>query len=317
MTSSNTGSSNPVSVIIPVTERPDRATDIHLDYRRALDRTGIEYELVYVLDGLFPDFRRELEGLKDDGEVFTIVQLGKRFGESTAIEAGLANSAGEWVLLLPAYYQFEPEQVERLFDSSDGHDMLIGRRNPRTDSKINQWLSRVFHSLVNWMTSSDFHDLGSGARLIRRTVLDEIPLYGDQHRFLPVLASRRGYRVAEVDLAQSRRESYRRLPKLGTYPRRLLDLLTVFFIVKFTKKPLRFFGLIGASVASVGGLWMIVLVIQRLFFEQALAQRPALLLASLLVVLGVQVFALGLIGEIVIYTHARDLREYTIDEIVN
>lgn len=313
----NSNSSKLVAVIIPVTERPDNATDIHHDYRAALDRLDITYEMIYVLDGPFHDFRSELDRLKDKGEVLTIIQLGKHFGESAAIEAGLENSRGDWVLTLPAYYQFEPEHLQRLFEDINDWDMLVGRRHPRTDSKINQWLSKVFHMLVNWMTASNFHDLGSGARLIRRDVLADIPLYGDQHRFLPVLASRRGYRVKEIDVAQSPNEKFRRLPQLGVYPRRLLDLLTVFFLVKFTKKPLRFFGLIGAGVASLGGLWTIILVIQRLLFDQALAQRPALLLAALLIVLGVQIFALGLIGEIVIYAHARDIREYTIEEIIN
>ena len=193
----------------------------------------------------------------------------------------------------------------------------MARRYPRIDSKVNQVLSQVFHRLVNWVTASDFHDLGNGVRLIRNDVLDEIPLYGDQHRFLPALASRRGYRIREVNIAQSTKETFRRVPKLGVYPRRLLDLLTVFFLVKFTKKPLRFFGLIGAGFSTLGGIWTLVLVIQRLFFGQALAQRPALLLAALLIVLGVQIFALGLIGEIVIYAHARQIREYTIEEIIN
>lgn len=313
----NRSSPQSVSVIIPVTERPAHAPDIHRDYSTALERLDLSYELIYVLDGSFPEFRHDLERLRDDGESLTIIQLGKHFGESAALEAGFANSRNDWILLLPAYYQFEPNDLSRLFEDIDNWDMLIGRRNPRTDSKVNQWLSNIFHQLVNWMTDSNFHDLGSGARLIRRDVINDIPLYGDQHRFLPVLASRKGYRIREIDVAQSTKETYRRLPLLGTYPRRLLDLLTVFFLVKFTKKPLRFFGLIGASIASIGGLWMALIVTQRLMFGAALAERPALLLASLLIVLGVQIFALGLIGEIVIYAHAREMREYTIQEIIN
>lgn len=312
-------SPNLVSVIIPVTEwdRSDSTTDIHREYRTALDRLDITYEMIYVLDGPFQKVKERLDQLRTDGEVLTTIQLGKHFGESTAISAGLANSTGDWVLTLPAYYQFDSEQLAQLFEDTDNWDMLVGRRYPRIDSKINQWLSNVFHALVNWMTSSNFHDLGSGTRLMRRELLEDIPIYGDQHRFLPVLASQKGYRVREVNLAQSSKESYRRLPRLGVYPRRLLDLLTVFFLVKFTKKPLRFFGLIGAGLASLGGLWTAILIVQRLVFDQALTQRPALLLASLLIVLGVQIFALGLIGEIVIYAHAREIQEYTIEEIIN
>lgn len=306
-----------LSVVVPVTERPDNAERLHRNYRASLDRLGRSYELLYVLDGPFPDYRADLERLRASGQELKIIQLGKHFGEAAAIEAGREHSQGEWILTLPAYHQFEPEDLHKIFDDAEDWDMTVGRRFPRTDSIINRGLSAVFHGLVNWMTATDFNDLSSGARLFRRSVADEIPLYGDQHRFLPVLARQRGFRVREVDVQQSSREQFRRVPDLGIYPRRLLDLLSVFFLVKFTKKPLRFFGLIGAGVSAIGGLWMLILIAHRLAFSEPLAQRPALLLAALLIVQGVQIFALGLVGEIVIYAHARQIREYTVEEIVN
>ena len=306
-----------LSVVVPVTEGPGPARELHLDYRAAIDGLGLSYEMIYVLDGTFDDFEKQLLQLRDEGEKLTIARLGKHFGEAAALEAGREISRADWILTLPAYYQFQVDEITKLFENSDEWDMLVGRRYPRVDSRINQFLSRVFHSLVNRMTNCEFHDLSNGAKLVRRKVLDDIPLYGDQHRFAPVLAAQRGYRVREVRLAQSANQNFRRIPRIGAYPRRLLDLLTVFFLMKFAKKPLRFFGLIGASFASLGGIWTLVLISERLFFNQALGQRPALLLASLLVVLGVQVFALGLIGEIIIYAHARRIREYTIEKIIN
>ena len=136
-------------------------------------------------------------------------------------------------------------------------------------------------------------------------------------RLMPILASRWGYQVSEIDLAQSKHDPYRRVYAPGVYMRRLLDLLTIFFLIKFTQKPLRFFGLIGSGTALLGGVIISVLVIQRQFFSMPLGDRPALLLAALLVVLGVQLLALGLIGELMIYIHARELKEYTVKEIVN
>ncbi len=306
-----------LSVIIPFSERWYMLSDLLAEYRDALDKLDLSYEIICVLDGHHERTFNELCELKEQGFGIRIIQLGKKFGEATALEAGFAESGGDWILTLPAYYQFEAADLPSLFDLRDQYDMVIGRRWPRTDSRINRWLSGAFHGIVNWMTNSDFSDLSSGARLMRRRVMEEIPVYGDQHRFLPVLASRRGFRVGEADVRQSSREQFRRVPAIGAYPRRMLDLLTVFFLVKFTKKPLRFFGLIGLGVSSIGGLWTSVLVVQRLAFGDALAQRPALLLATLLIVLGVQIFALGLVGEILIYTHARDIREYTVEKIVN
>ena len=306
-----------LSVIIPISERFDEVTELYHAYRTALDTTGKQYEVIYVLDGEFPDCRAELEALRADGENITIIQLAKSFGEATAITAGFENSSGELILNLPAYHQVEPAEIPKLLAGMDGNDMVIARRWPRVDSGLNQFQTKAFHFFANALTESRFRDLGCGARAFRRQVMVEVPVYGDQHRFLPVLAQRRGFRVAEVDVAQSTRDSFRRIYRPGVYPRRVLDVLTVFFLVKFTKKPLRFFGLIGTGMFVLGGLFLLYLVIQRMFMGMALADRPALLLSALMVVLGAQLFALGLIGELIIFTHARELKEYTIAEIVN
>ena len=125
-----------------------------------------------------------------------------------------------------------------------------------------------------------------------------------------------GFRVAEIPLRQSPRDR-----RQGTYPpreyaRRALDVFTVFFLVRFTKKPLRFFGMVGTTVFAAGALITAWLILDRLFFGSALADRPALLLSSLLVVLGLQLFAIGLLGELIIFTHARELKDYQIDKVV-
>jgi hypothetical protein len=166
------------------------------------------------------------------------------------------------------------------------------------------------------VTGNQFSDLGCGVRAIRRELVEDLPIYGDQHRFLPILAIRLGYQVNEIELAQSEKDPHRRIYTPGVYFRRSLDLLTILFLFKFTQKPLRFFGLIGSGAAAVGGGIISVLVIQRLFFETALGNRPLLFLAALLVILGVQLLALGLIGELLIFIHARDLKEYRVKEVV-
>jgi hypothetical protein len=150
-----------------------------------------------------------------------------------------------------------------------------------------------------------------------RKVTEETPLYGEMHRVFPALASRQGFRVREVELVQAEADRFRGRPSVRQYVHRLLDILTVFFLIRFTKKPLRFFGMIGTLVGAVGALMVAFLVIQRMFFGVALADRPALLLSSLLVVLGVQIFALGLIGELIIFTHAGQLKEYAVRSVIS
>jgi len=130
-------------------------------------------------------------------------------------------------------------------------------------------------------------------------------------------AAQLGFRVVELEVAQDSRDIGRVFFSPGVYVRRILDIATVIFLTKFTKKPLRFFGLVGSTVAAAGGAIVLYLVGQRLLFNVALADRPALILGSLLVVLGVQLFAIGLIGELIIFTHARHIKEYQIEQTVN
>jgi glycosyltransferase involved in cell wall biosynthesis len=306
-----------VAVIVPVSERYDDPDDLYLEYKRAIQSSGYRYEFTYVLDGDFPDVLRDLRRLQEQNEPIQIIKLTRSFGEATALTAGFENSTGDIILTLPAYHQVEPSELPKLLKEIHSSDMVVARRFPRTDSRLNRLQTALFHWVLRFLTGSGLRDLGCSARAFRRQITMEIPVYGDQHRFLPLLAARQGYKIKELDLAQSAKDRRLRIYRLGTYPRRLLDLLTVFFLIKFTKKPLRFFGLIGVGVFLMGVVITIYLVIQRLFFSIALAERPALLLSSLLMVLGAQVFALGLIGELIIFTHAKDIKEYTIEEIVN
>lgn len=306
-----------ITVVIPVTERYDDIHELYAQYKEGLKGTPHTYEFVYVIDGHFPEVVGELKTLRDQGEPIRIIKLAKYFGEATALTAGFESSSGNVILTLPAYYQVEPSEIAKILKELDGNDIVIGRRYPRVDSRFNRFQTRLFHWLLKIITGSSFRDLGCGVRGFKRQVALTVPLYGDQHRFLPLLASRQGFRIKEVDLSQSAKDKHWRIYRPGVYPRRMLDLLTVFFLVKFTKKPLRFFGLIGAATFGAGGLVLLYLIGERLFLGAALANRPALLLSSLLVVLGVQIFALGLIGELIIFTHAKDIKEYSIEEIIN
>ncbi|HMB77933.1 MAG TPA: hypothetical protein VKN76_16170, partial [Kiloniellaceae bacterium] len=190
-------------------------------------------------------------------------------------------------------------------------------RHPRHDPGFNITSARVFNGILRWMLDLSFRDLGCSVRAFRRKILEEVSVYGDQHLFLPVLAHLQGFKVVEVDAPQADDDSQRRVYSLRLYFQRLTDILTIFFLAKFTKKPLRFFGLIGVSIFGLGSLWTLWLTVERIFMGVALADRPALVLASLMIVLGIQMLAVGLIGELIIFTHAREMKEYTVSEIID
>ena len=305
-----------LSVVIPVTERFDPIAELFHEYKSGIEATALDYEFIYVVDGDQPDVLNELNKLQET-EKLTIITLAKTFGESTALSAAFSKLSGNIILTLPAYHQIDPSDIAKLVAAIDDNDMVLARRWPRRDSLINRLQNNLFNSLLRLSTDLKIHDAGCSARVFKKEVIEEIQLYGDLHRFFPVMAHRQGFRVIEMDVTQSKKDTHSRVYSPGIYVRRLLDLLTIFFLVKFTKKPLRFFGLVGTTLFSLGIISSLYLIIEKLFFDVSLADRPALFLSSLLIVLGVQIIAIGLIGEIIIFTHAKDLKEYKIDKIIN
>jgi glycosyltransferase involved in cell wall biosynthesis len=305
-----------VSIIVPVGERQAPMADLYADYKSGLRALGIPYELIFVLDGPQPTAERALLSLVAMGEPITIVSLTRYFGEATALMIGFDHAAGDVILTLPAYLQIEGGEVGKLVAALATADIAVGYREPRASNWFQTLRQRAFHGLLRFVTRLNFHDLGCNARALKRKVLEEVHLYGDQQRFLPLLAERQGFKVSQVAVRQSKDDRRDEMYRPRNYTRGLLDIFNVFFLVRFTKKPLRFFGMIGVATFTVGILELLWLVFDRLYFHHPLADRPALLLASLMIVLGVQMFALGLLGELIIFTHAGGTKDYKVDRVI-
>jgi glycosyltransferase involved in cell wall biosynthesis len=306
-----------ISVLIPVGPRVSDLQSLYDGYRQALEASGCPYEFIFVLDGPMPAVAQTLETLQSQHPgVMKVIRLARSFGESAALMVAFEQSVGATLLTLPAYHQIAPAGIAELLAGLADADMAVARRWPRAGSKAEHIRRSLFHNLLSPVTGSKFRDLGCGARAFRRDVLNEITLYGDQHRFLPVLAVRQGFRVHEVDTPQAPEDINPHGYRMRDYLYRALDIFTVFFLVRFTKKPLRFFGMVGALMFALGVILILYVSFERLFLGVALAERPALLISSLLAVLGLQLLAIGLLGELMIFTHARDIKEYQVAEVV-
>jgi glycosyltransferase involved in cell wall biosynthesis len=305
-----------LSVIVPVGIRHSEISALYSEYLDAVAHTGLRSEFIFVLDGQFPDVEEKLRTFAGGAAGITIVKLTRTFGEATALMAGFEQASGELILTLPAYHQIVGSEIEKLVSALNSTDVAIGVREPREEAWHERVRRRAFHGIVGSVTGMRLRDLGCGARAMRRQVLEELSLYGDQHRFLPVLAYRQGFRVTEIEVAQSKQDRFDGVYQAREYIHRILDIVTVFFLVRFTKKPLRFFGMVGVSIFSIGTLLTLWLVVERLFLGHALSDRPALLLTSLMIVLGLQLFALGLLGELIIFTHARAIKDYQVEKVI-
>jgi glycosyltransferase involved in cell wall biosynthesis len=311
-----------LSVVIPYSSahKYDSPKEIYDAYKEMLDSIGLNYEIIVIIDGEQDGFKSEIKKiyeLKEAGGDIKIIKLARWFGEGTALSIAFDHSCGEKILTLPPYKQVEISEIPGLIDALQHNDMVIGNRWPRLDGLLNRVQSKIFHYLVCFRGDIKFHDMGCNVRCFKRRILEKVHIYGEQHRFFPILVHRYGYKVLEFDITQSKEDVFQKLYPFGTYLRRYMDLVSVFFLVKFTKKPLRFFGISGVFILFLGTLLSIYLFVERIFFHIPLRNRPMLLLDLLFFVIGVQLFAIGLIGEIIIFTHARELKDYTIEKIIN
>jgi glycosyltransferase involved in cell wall biosynthesis len=315
--SPDSGADDPeLTVIIPIKERVDDVPGTLQEYRSALLQAGVSFEMIVVLDGAYPVVLGQVKALSTPDMPLKIIAMPRAFGEATAIAAGFEHSRGRYILLLPAYRQVDARDLPALIAARDSADMLVANRTPRRDGFANRLQTRVFSALASWISGLKLEDAGCNVRLLKREVLEEVQLYGDFHRFIPMLAYRQGFMIKHQVMAQAASDTNSRIYKPGLYVRRLLDLLTMYFLIRFTKKPFRFFGLIGSALLLVGGIVTAWLIYERLFGETALADRPAFVLGTLLMVFGIQLFSVGLIGEIIIFAHARELKEYSVKEII-
>ena len=191
---------SPLSVIMPVGRR--HAADIaalYAEYKAGLDALECPYEFIVVLDGPQPDIAAALQRLLERGENLVVIGLTRRFGEATALMAGFQRASGRIIVTVPAYYQVQGSEIGKLVRALAASDLVIGRRWPRVGSRFEIMRRDLFHRLIATGGGQRFNDLGCGARAMKRRVLEEIALYGDQHRFLPVLAGRQGFRIVEID----------------------------------------------------------------------------------------------------------------------
>jgi glycosyltransferase involved in cell wall biosynthesis len=304
-----------LSVVVPVNrEEPDLAAT-HKAYRAAIESTGDSHEFIYVLDGSYPHTLATLQRLKEDDPLVIVLVLGGETGEAAALASGFRHARGDTVLTLPAHLQVDPGDIPRVIAALDHCQMAIGRRSAINSTLSQRILAGTFHQVLRVLFGHAPRDLVCRVRACRRQVLDEIGIYGFQHHFVPLLAQQQGFTVEEVDVRPGPASvAVRRTPLV--YLGILFDILTLYVLLRFTKKPLRFFGSIGMVVLVPGVLFTVGLAIARLFYAVPLADRPALILGVLMIVLGLQIIALGLIGEIVIFASGRRIKDYTVDKIV-
>lgn len=306
-----------VSVIVPVNNPAIDVRRLVEGYCKAFEDSQHPFELIFVLDGVHGRVLRELEELGRDRPVKVVRLQGAGLGESIALSAGAARAKGAFIVNAPQYLQVEPDDLVKVVQAlENGADLVATWRYPRVDPWLNRLQSRLFNWVLRVAMGIPFHDLNSGVRGMRRQVLDEVNVYGEMFRFLPVLAQRQGFEVVEIKVRH--REEQGTLPfyGFGVYVRRVLDILAISFLTRFTQKPLRFFGILGMIAILLGIALSVEPLWTKIVQNESLANRPIFVLGVILIAFGVQLIGFGLVGEIVIFTQAGQLRDYKVEELV-
>lgn len=306
-----------VTVIVPVLSPNAHVAEVVLALGAELDRLGRRWELILVFDGVRGPAWKTADRLAEarPGQVRSI-GFQQSFGESVCLSAGFEQARGRIVVTSPQYVQVDPHELGTMLAAIDeGADFVTPWRHPRIDPLLNRIQSAAFNWLMRRIIHLKFHDLNCYFRALRREVLEELVLYGDMYRFLPVIAFRQGFRVVEVKVRHLHEWGGAGFFGIGVYVRRLLDILGMVFLAKFTLKPLRFFGVCGGVFALIGAALAGTIVVQHFVIDSGIYNRPLFFLGVILFVLGMQIIGFGLVGEIIIYTQARNLREYRIERI--
>jgi dolichol-phosphate mannosyltransferase len=288
---------------------------VHHAFVEQVASTGRSAEFVYVLAGHLPQVEEAMARIQSSPFPVRILRVPRGFDEAAALQYAFDESGGDRVITIPDRFQIDPATLPAVLAKLDeGVEVVLTRREPRRDALVNRFQSAAFHSIMRGVYDQPFKDLTCGMRGFTREAARGLDLYGDLHRFIPILAAKKGYRMAEVPGAQRSEDHRVRVFSPAVYARRLLDVLHVFFLTRFTSKPLRFFGIIGMTLGLVGFLITAALAYMRLFHGEALADRPMLLLGVLLLVVGVQIISTGLIGEIVLFFNS-DRVKPEVDEL--
>lgn len=295
-----------ISVVIPLLN--ERETLAELARRIDSSSGDARYEIVLIDDGSTDGSWAAIQELHAQRGSVRAIRFRRNFGKAAALAAGFAEASGTVIITMDADLQDDPKEIPRMLQKIDeGYDVVSGWKQRRFDPWHKRWPSLVFNTILRYFSKLPLHDFNCGFKAYRKEVLEEIDLYGEMHRFVPVLASARGFRVAEITV-----EHHPRLHGSSKYgwsriPKGLLDLATVVFLTRFRYRPQHLLGGLGGGLFLIGFLMLLALIFGWIWTRLAgyenplhLHERASFFVSILLIVVGIQAFATGLIAELLV-----------------
>lgn len=310
-----------ISVIVPIYNEVDNVDLMYDELVQSLETQPRPFELVMVDDGSRDGTTQRLQELAEDDERLKLVIFRRNFGQTAAMHAGIQNANGDYLVTIDGDLQNDPRDIPMMLDKLDeGFDLVHGWRRDRKDRLLSRKIpSRIANWLISKITEFPIHDLGCTLKAMRREIAQQIELYGEMHRFIPILANQLGARSIEVVTNHRARQFGETKYGIDRTFRVILDLITVKYMIKYFTSPMKLFGKLGLLVGATGILSCLTAVVMKLTAGTDLTGNPFSLLGVLATILSVQFFSLGLIGEVCarIYYTKEDRTNYQIRELIN
>ena len=298
-----------ISVVVPLLNEEHSLEVLHAQIVAALELQHDEFEVVFVDDGSTDESMSVLTRIHDESTSVVVVHFRRNFGKAAALQAGFLEARGDVVVTIDADLQDDPAEIPKLLAKLDeGFDLVSGWKTRRNDPLPRRLFSRMFNWATAVVSGMKLHDVNCGLKAYRAEVLQGIRLYGELHRFIPVLAAYRGFRIAEIPVNHRPRQhgSSRYGPE--RYLRGFFDLLSVTFMGRYRHRPLHLFGGVGVFMGALGFVILTYLTVIW-FWGHGIGHRPLLSLGVLLVVVGIQFVSLGLLSELITSQHEERMDE--------
>ena len=307
-----------LSIVIPVLDEEKNIPELYGKIVNALHGLGeSSYEIIFIDDGSTDDTLGMLERLHTEDSSVKIVKFRTNLGKAAAYSVGFMKAQGDIVITMDGDLQDDPTEIGKFLDKiEEGYDVVTGWKHRGKGPMAKKLPSKFFNRVVSIVTGLKLHDFNCPFKAYRHHVLKNLRIYGELYRFIPVLLYTKGYRIAEIKVENHPRKYGRSKYGCGRFMRGFLDLITVVFITQYDQSPLYLFGYAGTLLFAVGFLIDAILTFQGLFITGRVGHTALLLLGILLMILGVQLFATGLLGDLVISRQRQDLDSYAIEKTV-
>ncbi|MFH0876016.1 MAG: glycosyltransferase family 2 protein [archaeon] len=308
-----------LSIVIPAYNEEKNVVLLYDELKKVLGKLKKDYEIFFIDDGSTDQTFENLTKLNSRDKKVRVIKLRKNFGQTAAMNAGFSAATGELIITMDSDLQNDPSDIPRLIEKiNEGYDVVSGWRENRKDNLSKRIFSVFANSIRRTLTGEKIHDSGCSLKSYRKECFDGIDLYGEMHRYIPAILSWKGYKVTEIKVNHRQRKFGKTKYNLLRLIKGGLDLIVVAFWQRYSARPMHVFGTLGLLTSALGSILGIYLAYLRLILGQGIANRPLLLLAILLVILGIQFLIYGLLADIMIklYYSSRKDKNYSIEKIL-